>query len=394
MNGEASMASGTQSIVRTVSRKAYLSRAGHRNLEDLLGQLTWLWNIALHRRRQAWIEREEPVSCYDQYKVLTKARRDPARSRFPVTAQRSVLQRLDRSYKAFFRRVKAGEKPGHPRFKPGDRGVRSFEVVTPLKTNGRRSWVVVKGVGRVRFRGGPPEGTVKVLRICRTARRVKIQFVVEQETEIASDPRPMVGIDMGIRSRIALSTGETVPGVKIDRRELKRRQRRLSKAKKGSKNRRKRAVEVAREWQRVTEREKGALHELTTDLVKRVSANLAVEDLRIPNMVRNRRLARSIHEQQWGAIVSMLSYKAESAGGSVTAVAPHHTSRECSGCGRRRDMALSVRVYRCGCGLVLDRDVNAARNVLQRGLAASPSGGVPGTCGAPRRAGAVLPASA
>jgi len=111
-------------------------------------------------------------------------------------------------------------------------------------------------------------------------------------------------------------------------------------------------------------------------------------------MVSNRRLSRSIHEQQWGAIVRMLSYKAESAGGSVTAVAPHHTSRECSGCGRRRDIALSVRVYRCAdCGLVLDRDVNAAKNVLQRAMSPNP-GGVPGTRGAPRRAGAVLPASA
>ena len=104
----------------------------------------------------------------------------------------------------------------------------------------------------------------------------------------------------------------------------------MSRAKRGSRNRGKRKAEFAREWQRVREREHGALHELTAAIVRDHSANLAVEDLRIPNMVRNRRLARVIHEQQWGAIVRMLGYKAESAGGSVTTVAPHHTTRECS----------------------------------------------------------------
>lgn len=390
------MASESKLVTRTVTRKAYLSAAGHRNLGELIGQLTWLWNIALHRRRQAWAEREESVSYYDQCKVLTKARRDPVWSRFPVMAQRSVLQRLDRAYGRFFDRVKAGgEKPGHPRFKPGDRGIRSFEVTTPVRTNGRWSWVVVKGVGRIRFRGGPPEGGVKLVRVCRTARRVKIQLVVERQIEVTTDRRPTVGLDMGIRARVALSTGESVPGVKLDRRELKRRQRRLSRARRGSRKRGKRKAELAREWQRVRDREHGALHEITAAIVRDHSANLAVEDLRIPNMVRNRRLARAIHEQQWGAIVRMLGYKAESAGGSVTTVAPHHTSRECSGCGRHRDMPLGIRVYRCtACGLVMDRDVNAARNVLQRAFGLNPGGDPPERAEHHRRAGAVLPASA
>lgn len=390
------MASESKLVTRTVTRKAYLSKAGHRNLSELFGQLTWLWNIALHRRRQAWTEREKSVSYYDQCKVLTKARRDPVWSRFPVMAQRSVLQRLDRAYRRFFDRVKAGgEKPGHPRFKPGDRGIRSFEVTVPVRTNGRCSWVVVKGVGRIRFRGRPPEGGVKLVRICRTARRVKVQLVVERQIEVTPDRRPTVGLDMGIKARVALSTGETVPGVKLDRRELKRRQRRLSNAQRGSQNRRKRKAEFTREWQRVREREHGALHELTTDLVKRVSANLAVEDLQIRNMVKNRHLARAIHEQQWGAIVRMLGYKAESAGGSVTTVAPHHTSRKCSACGHRREVTLAVRIYRCTvCGLVLDRDVNAARNVLQRAMGPNPGGDPPERAEHHRRACAVLPASA
>ena len=324
------MASESKLVTRTVTRKAYLSAAGHRNLGELLGQLMWLWNIALHRRRQAWAEREESVSYYDQCEVLTKARRDPVWSRFPVMAQRSVLQRLDRAYGRFFDRVKAGgEKPGHPRFKPGDRRI-----------------------------------------------------------EVTTDRRPTVGLDMGVRARVALSTGESVPGVKLDRRELKRRQRRLSRARRGSRNRGKRKAELAREWQRVRDREHGALHEITAAIVRDHSANLAVEDLRIPNMVRNRRLARAIHEQQWGAIVRMLGYKAESAGGSVTTVAPHHTSRECSGCGRHRGHAarhpsLPLHRLRTGHGPRRERGKERA----PEGLWPESGRGSPGPRGAPPESG-------
>ena len=381
------MTSGSLRATRTVSRKARLSRAGHRNLDDLFAQLTWLWNIARHRRKQAWEADRESVSYHDQCRTLTRARRDPAWSRFSVLAQRSVLKRLDLAYKAFFRRVGAGEEPGHPRFKSEHRGVRSFSLSTPVKTDGRKSWVVVKGVGRIGFKGGLPDGAVKLVRVCRTVLGVKVQLVVERDIEVVPDERPMVGIDMGVTNRIALSTGETVPGVKPDRAEIKRRQRRLDKARRGGANRRKRKAELAREWARTTARERGAAHELSARLIRHVSANIAVENLEIPNMVRNPHLARAIHEQQWGTLVRMLTYKAESAGGSVVRVPPHHTSRECSACGRRRDMPLSVRTYRCSCGLVLDRDVNAARNVLQRGMSASnPGGDIPGTRGAGRRA--------
>ena len=378
-----------QSIVRTRSYKAYLSRAGHRNLADLLAQLMWLWNIGLFKRKQAWERDQKSTSYYDQCKELTVTRRDPAWSRFPAWAQRSTLERLHLSYRHFFRRG------SYPRFKGPDRGIRSFSMPCPkIRTNGKWSWVKIKGIGRVRFKGFP-EGAVKLVRVIRTARRIKVQFVTEQSVTVAPDSRSMVGIDVGIKARVALSTGETVPGVKLDRRELKRQQRRLSKAKRGGVNRRKRKAELSREWQRVTDREKGALHELTTAIVKDHSASFAVEDLQIRNMVRNRHLSRSIMEQQWGAFVWMLGYKAESAGGQLVKVAPHHTSRECSGCGRRRDMPLSARTYRCAaCGLVMDRDVNAARNVLQRGLAAlNPGGASPGTCGT-NESGRCLPASA
>ena len=130
-----------------------------------------------------------------------------------------------------------------------------------------------------------------------------------------TDTRQPVGIDVGITNRVALSDGTRLPGVRLDRRELKRR---LSRARKGSNNRRKRRRELAREWQRVTDRERGLAHELTTRIVREHGANIAVEELNIPGMVSNRRLPRRIMEQQWGRLAGQLAYKAESAGGRLS----------------------------------------------------------------------------
>ena len=150
-------------------------------------------------------------------------------------------------------------------------------------------------------------------------------------------------------------------------------------------------------WQRTTERERGYLHELTTRLVRDVSARWVVEDLQIGNMVRNHSLARSIMEQQWGRFVTMLTYKAEGAGGWVVRVNPRGTSQRCSACGAVPDekLGLAVRTYQCdACGLSLDRDLNAAKNVLQRGLAALAAGTIAAMPGAGRGADALAPATA
>lgn len=148
--------------------------------------------------------------------------------------------------------MKAGEKPGYPRYRTKQRRVRSFELTCNLPrvkhTGGRYSWISLKGIGRIRF-SGRPDGRVSAIRVVRTPRRVKRRFVCELAAEIPADTRQPLGIDVGISNRVALSDGTRVPGVEIDeidRRELKRRQRRLSRAKRGSNNRWKRRRELAR----------------------------------------------------------------------------------------------------------------------------------------------------
>ena len=336
---------------------------------------------------------------FDQFKALTEIRHDdPDYARCSVHAQRSVLKRLDWAFQGFFRRLKRGETPGFPRFRSAARGIRSFEVPAPkIRRMGAWNVVAVKGIGRFRFKG-EIDGEPKILRIVKTPLRVMVQVVVEREVPEATDIRVPLGVDLGIRSRIALSSGETVPGRKLDRSPLVRKQRALSRAKKGSRSRCKKRKALAREWQRVAERERGALHELSAQLVKGHGARFYVEDLKVTNMLRGgKNLARGISEQSWGAFASMLTYKAEEAGGWVRKVPPHYTSQWCAACGAMpaEKVTLDVRAYECAsCGRTADRDVNAAMNILAVGLALDRPGGTSPVCrmeadeaGAGRKAG-------
>ena len=127
----------------------------------------------------------------------------------------------------------------------------------------------------------------------------------------------------------------------------------------------------------MTERERGKVHEITTALVKDHACRFVVEDLKIPNMMKNRRLSRSIVEQQWGYFVQCLTYKDESAGGWVVKVDPRNTTQQCSGCGAmpRDKLGLDQKMYHCyACGMILDRDINAAVNILHRGTSSDVAG--------------------
>ena len=265
--------------------------------------------------------------------------------------------------------------------------------------------VRIKGLPVIGFKPNrelPPIEDLKVLRVVRTPKRVEVHLVYRidvPEPIRAEDAQSPIGIDLGINSLVALSDGTQVPGRRPDRKKIRKAQRRLAKTKPGSNGRRKRRETLARAWQVERERACGYLHELSADLVKQHD-RIVVEDLQIKNLTRSAKgtvekpgknvrakagLNRSIYAQSWGTLIGMLDYKAERAGGRVDRVAPHHTSQDCSGCGRRVPKKLSVRVHRCdgpnGCGLVLDRDVNAARNVLRRAEGSPPGGTVPGEVG-------------
>ena len=362
--------SETLKTKRTYRFRAYVSAQTHRNIDEVCERLRWLWNDALALRKNAYELRKEKITKYDTFEwIKDRTHAEPGKwDWFPSDAKRCMLTRLDEAFEAFFRRVKAGGTPGYPKFKRHDQPVKSFEV-RGKKIHYGPNWnsVAIKGVGRIRFKGAPTEGKVKLIRLLWNARRVEIHFVCETEAPAPTDDRPPMGIDVGCIDRVALNDGTTFPGVKPDKTRKVKLQKSLSRKVKGSKSRGRARHLLAKEEHRIACRERNALHQLTAKLVKDYSARFYVEDLRIPNMVKNHVHAESIHDQRWGEFFRQLTYKCEAGGGWVRKVAAPNTSRICSECGEAGKPGR--RTFECGhCGYVDHRDVNAAKNVLSRGL--------------------------
>lgn len=178
------------------------------------------------------------------------------------------------------------------------------------------------------------------------------------------------GIDVGLKVFLITADGEVVENPRHSRRgekHLAKAQRRVSRRKKGS-NRRRKAVQLLAKAHQKVRRQRRDFHHKTALALLRVNDTLYLEDLRVANMVRNRHLAKSISDAGWARFRTILEARAACAGRRVVAVPPAYTSRDCSGCGARIPKSLSVRTHVCtSCGLVLDRDENAALNILRVG---------------------------
>ena len=196
-------------------------------------------------------------------------------------------------------------------------------------------------------------------------------FSCELKPEPLSESTEVVGVDVGLKSIIVTSEGESVPAPRFFRKEekeLARTQRRLSEAPKGSRDGAKRRKVVAKVHERIKNRRSNFAHQESRKLVDRYGF-IAVEDLSVSRMKKNHCLAKSMMDAAWSDFTQKLSYKAEWAGREFVKVDPAYTSQNCSRCGYRQVMPLSVRTYDClNCGLSLGGDHNAARNILTLGL--------------------------
>ena len=355
-------------MIRTYKCRAKLSSAGHKRLGEIFRLSTELYNAGLQSRIDCYKRTGKGRSYYDQTKELTEVRAElPEFEAVSAVAMRGVLSRLDKAYKQFFKHG------GFPRFKSSRRW-RTIEINdrawSMLKREGDKTVLKIKGLPRIVVNSSrelPPNNLLKAIRITRKPLRTEVALSYESPTPEIKPVSNPVGIDMGISKRLTLSTGETVEKREIDRKKLIRLQRSVSRKVKGSNNRRKAVRLLAKEWQRVSDGERGYLHRLTAELVKMYDF-IAVEKLKTKNMLRDKHLARSIQEQTWGTTITLLNEKAESAGVKMVEIDPKGTSQECSVCGATVKKDLSVRVHRCDCGYVADRDVNAAINILHRGI--------------------------
>jgi putative transposase len=354
-------------------------------LEAQLGFACQLFNAALEQRRYAWRGRHRSVSLYEQFRELTEVRAasiGPAN--MSCSAMRDPLRRLDRAFTAFFRRVKAGTKTGYPRF----RSARRYDSLTWASGWGLHDGrLALGGIGHVKVKWHrvlPASAEVRTVTVRRAVGRWYANFslAVPVSPRAVAAGRPAVGLDLGIQHFATLSTGEHVPGPRPHHaamRKLRVAQRRVSRRRKGSHRRDRAVMLLARHYERIRNLRHDHAHKLSRRLVSDY-ALITVEDLNVRGLARGI-LAKQVLEQGWAAFLTVLEYKAEEAGARVIRVPPMGTSQACSSCGAIVAKPLSERIHRCpACGLVIDRDTNAARNVLRLGLSRQASTWPTGAC--------------
>jgi putative transposase len=360
-------------------RRAYKFRlwtnaSQDRALGEMLETHRRLYNACLEQRKSSW-EADKISVSYGGQSAWFKAQRaeNPWFAGLNFSSAQATMRRLDKAFRAFFRRCKSGGKPGYPRFKPQERfnSVEYGDGVR-LRPNGK---LYVQHVGEVRCKAHREvEGAVKTA----TLRREAGKWFVVLSCDLgdrAAPPNglPPVGIDVGLERFLTTSDGETVENPRFLKRELpalRRAQRSVSRKRKGGSNRRKAKKALAGRHARVANLRREHHHKTALNLVRRHGL-IAVERLDISSMFRSRRFSRAIADAAWGGFLAILGHKAESAGATVVEIDPRGTSQTCSGCGTEVRKDLSVRRHDCQrCGLSLHRDENAARNILARGLRA------------------------
>jgi len=343
-----------------------------------------LYNAGLEERRGAWTKAKLSIGLHAQYQSLTVLSGDPSLHGLPVTLLRWPLKRLELAFKGFFKRVRNGQSPGFPRFRSASRWTSfGYSDRSGWKLVGRR--LDLSRIGRFPLHlHRPLEGDVRSLAMRREGRKWFALITVELANANAQ-AGPAVGVDLGLTRLATLSSGEIIPNP----RESKRRaraiaaaRRALARAMTGSKRRSRVKDRLAALKRREANARSTYLHQQSAWLTRRYRT-IVIEDLHIKNMMRSakgsvdepgRRVAqksglnRSIADAAWGRFVTFLAYKAERAGGQVIRVKPHHSSNCCSVCQRLTPSRIGDAFSCAHCGHMSDRDLNAALNILARGV--------------------------
>ena len=377
------------------------------------GTARWAYNWGLARKFEAYAENGKRPSAFALQKELVVLKKTSAEdggvpwlSSVARGVPREALKNLDRAFSDFFRRCKEGARhKGFPRFKSKHKTRPSFRLADPpgISKCGTKirlpkiGWLRVKRAG---YLPCPSHQDVRPLSVSvsKVAGRWFASVTVKQiSPDFPRRPRTkVVGVDLGIKSLAVTSDGLTFKNPRamacMDR-QLRRAQRSVSRKRKGSKNRSKARYIVARIHYRIACIRADAIHKTTAAIVQSADV-VCIESLNVSGMLKNRRLARAVSDASFAEVLRQIRYKAEWAGVEVVE-APRFfpSSKTCSGCGKvKKDLSLSDRIYRCSaCGLVLDRDLNAAinlRNLAAESAVSACGGGSSGPC---RKTGTKLP---
>jgi len=364
------------SIMRKAFRyRLYPTPSQQTVMADTLEICRWVYNETLAIRRHSWGQDKKSLSLYETNKLLTQWKRTNDFNVFSQVLQ-EAQQRVDLAFKSFFRRVKNGEKAGYPRFKGKNRYDSFTYTQFGFKLNIETKSLTLSKIGSVKVKlHRPIEGKIKRVAMRRyPTGKWFASFVVECKPVAVQPKDAVVGIDVGLESFATLSTGEKIDNPRFYREEesnLAKAQCRLSKLKdkKGTVEWFKSLKVVRHIHERMSNKRADFIHKASRSVVNRFGV-IAFEDLNVKGMQQNNNkgLAKSIADASWGMFINATMNKAEEAGSKVVLINPKLTSQVCSRCGLVTPKKLSERIHRCGCGLEMDRDLNASINILRLGL--------------------------
>jgi putative transposase len=349
--------------------RLFTNKTQESKLESLFDSARFLYNCALEHRIICWKQWHKAINYYDQANSLKEIRSfDKGVADLNYSTSQNILRQLDKAFQAFFRRIKTGDKPGFPRFK----GKNRFHSITfPAYSDGiklKNGKLYIQNVGHVRIKlHRNLEGTIKTVTIKKQNGRVYASFSCDEVPQnILPASMKEIGIDVGIKSFAVMSDGQTVDNPKYLKQsedKLKELQKQYSK-----KRTRKTRKKLSNLHAKVGNQRKDFLHKLSRNIVNRFGF-IFIEDLKPKQMVNGnyRILNKFINDAAWSRFFDFLSYKAEEAGRKLIKVNPKNTTQACSACGKIVPKDLSVRVHLCSCGLKIDRDINAALNILWAG---------------------------
>ncbi|MCI0581189.1 MAG: transposase [Chloroflexi bacterium] len=367
-------------------QRAYKTELKPNNQQQTLllgctGAARFVYNWGLRQKIDEYQASGKSPSFYELHRRLNTLKQGELAwlYNYSKTIPQEALRDLDRAFAHFFRRLRQGEKPGHPRFKSRKRGIGSFRVWGHIRVEQARIKLPRLGWLRLKEKGYLPTGGVKVLSatVSERAGRWFVSLQVEEEIEEQLATGPAVAIDLGIAHLATTSDGrvfENPRALQNSLEQLARLNRQLQRRQKGSRNRAKTQARLARLHYRIACLRREALHQTTAAIVARTKPEAArpavvvIESLNVAGMMQNEKLARAMADVGLGEFGRQMAYKCHWSGSRLMqADCWFPSSKRCSGCGQvKTELSLSERVYRCPtCDLVIDRDLNAARNLAQ-----------------------------
>lgn len=367
---------------KTFQYRLYPTKKQIGKLEQTLNGCRWLYNHLLEQRKTLWETEKKSISCFEQCDTLKSLKiSNPFLNDIHSQVLQNIAIRIDFAFKAFFRRVKSGEKPGYPRF----RGYNRYDSFT-FPQSGYKvcdNYINLSKIGNIKINlHRPIEGIIKTCTIRRKPTgKWFISFACDIDIKPVIKPvNPAIGIDMGIESFATLSNGEKIDNPKFfqaSEKFLAKAQRKLSTCEKGTPERRKSRKIVAHIHEKINNKRHNFVHHNSRTIINKFNT-ICIENLAINSMKKNnfRSMNKSIGDAAWRMFLECLKYKAEYAGNHCIQVNPAYTSQICSNCGHRHKLKLSERVYHCPiCDFNLDRDHNASLNILRLGIQSLPVSG-------------------